>query len=149
MWIWCHKINNSFDIISEVINVICAKIIVKAISKTSLFLIFQIILEKNTQSNAQYNIHQIAIDKKIQVQEKTDQIQTQVHSKIIHKITKNKASAVQSLNKLSPSKIKVSLLGAQIVLKIDKTATGSVAEINHQNNRQTKNGILKPTIGSK
>ena len=106
-------------------------------------------MEKNTQSNAQYNIHQIAIDKKIQVQEKTDQIQTQVHSKIIHKITKNKASAVQSLNKLSHSKIKVSLLGAQIVLNIDKTATGSVADINHQNSKQTKNGMLKPTNGNK
>jgi hypothetical protein len=35
----------------------------------------------------------------------------------------------------------VNLLGAPILLNIDKTATGSVAEIRLQNNRHTKNGI--------
>jgi hypothetical protein len=35
----------------------------------------------------------------------------------------------------------VSLLGAPIVLKIERTATGSVAEINHQKSKHTRNGI--------
>jgi hypothetical protein len=52
------------------------------------------------------------------------------------------------LNKLSHSKISVNLLGAQIVLNIDKTATGSVAEIRLQNNKHTKNGTLNPSSGN-
>ena len=63
------------------------------------------------------------------------------HSKITHNTTKNKANAVQSLNKLSHSNKSVNLLGAQTDLNIDKTATGSVAEIKIQNNKQTKKGI--------
>jgi 4-hydroxy-L-threonine phosphate dehydrogenase PdxA len=51
------------------------------------------------------------------------------------------------LNKLSHSKIRASFLGAQIVLNIDNTATGSVAEINTQNNKQIINGISNPTKG--
>jgi hypothetical protein len=45
------------------------------------------------------------------------------------------------LNKLSHSKRIVNLLGAQSDLKIDKTATGSVADISDQNNKHTKKGI--------
>jgi hypothetical protein len=41
----------------------------------------------------------------------------------------------------------VSLLGAQIVLNIESTATGSVAEISHQNKRHTRKGISNPTRG--
>jgi hypothetical protein len=54
------------------------------------------------------------------------------HEVIIHKITRNNARAVQSLNKLSHSNIVISLFGAQIDLKSDKTATVSVAEIKLQ-----------------
>ena len=70
-------------------------------------------------------------------------------SKIIHKTTKNNANAVQSLKRLSHSNNNVSLLGAQTALKIDKTATGSVAEIKIQKSKQTKNGISNHTNGNK
>ena len=71
------------------------------------------------------------------------------HSRINHKTTKNIATAVPSLNKLSHSKRIVSLLGAHRDLNIERTATGSVAEINTQNNKQTKNGICNQTNGNK
>lgn len=67
--------------------------------------------------------------------------------KIIHKITRNNAKEVPSLKRLSHSKISVSLLGAPILLNIESTATGSVAEIKLQNNKHTKNGISKPSKG--
>lgn len=130
-------------------NVKWAKTIVNVISANSLFFIFHKIFENNTQKNVQNKIHQINIDKnEIKPSQKTDEWIIH-HSKIIHKITKNKASAVQSLNKLSHSNNKISLFGAQTALKIDKTATGSVAEIKTQNNKQTKNGISNQINGSK
>lgn len=64
------------------------------------------------------------------------------------KITKNTATAVPSLNRLSHSKISASFLGAQILLNIDNTATGSVAEIKTQNSKQIINGISNPTSGN-
>jgi hypothetical protein len=112
-----------------------------------LFFIFQIILEKRIQVKAQNNIHHNAIDKNEIVQCINSHVLIVVHSKIIHNTTKNKANAVQSLNKLSHSNINANLLGAPILLKIDNTATGSVAEINVQNNKQTKKGISKFIIG--
>jgi|ASRM01.1.fsa_nt_gi hypothetical protein len=68
-------------------------------------------------------------------------------SKITHKRTKNNATAVQSLKRLSPSKSNASLLGAHIDLKIDNTATGSVAEINVPNIKHIMNGISSQTRG--
>jgi hypothetical protein len=108
-----------------------------------LFFIFQIIFENITHVKVQNRIHPSAIDKNDIVQCTNSHTLTVVHSKIIHNTTKNKANAVQSLNKLSHSKIRANLLGAQILLNIDNTATGSVAEINVQNNKQTINGISK------
>jgi hypothetical protein len=64
----------------------------------------------------------------------------EIFSKIV-KIIKNTAKEVQSLNKLSPSKINESLLGAHTDLNKDNTATGSVAEIKAPNNKATPNGI--------
>lgn len=126
-----------------------AKIIVKVISANSLFFIIHRIFENNTQKNIQNIIHQINIDKNdIKPSQKTD-VCIIHHSKIIHKITKNKANAVQSLNKLSHSNNKISLLGAHTALKMDKTATGSVAEIKTQNNKHTKNGISNQINGNK
>lgn len=48
---------------------------------------------------------------------------------ITSKRTRKNATAVQSLNKLSPSSIKRSLFGNHISLAIERIATGSVAEI--------------------
>ena len=70
------------------------------------------------------------------------------HSKITPRITKNNATAVPSLNRLSHSKIKANLLGAHIDLNIDNTATGSVADINAQNNKHTINGTSNQTNGN-
>jgi hypothetical protein len=53
------------------------------------------------------------------------------------------------LKRLSHSNNIVNLLGAQRLLNIDKTATGSVADIRTQNNKQTKNGISNQTNGNK
>jgi hypothetical protein len=72
---------------------------------------------------------------------------TTPHSRITQRITKNKATAVPSLKRLSHSNNIVSLLGAQSDLNIDKTATGSVAEISDQNSKQTKNGISSQIKG--
>lgn len=120
----------------------------RVISTISLFLIYQITFENTTQVIVQNTIPPKAIDKNTPIQEKYVFQETIHHSKIIPKIIKNNARAVPSLNKLSHSKISVSLLGAPIVLNIDKTATGSVAEISHQNKRHTKKGISKPINGS-
>jgi hypothetical protein len=60
------------------------------------------------------------------------------HSIIIHKIIRNNATAVPSLKRLSHSNKIVSLLGAHNDLNIDRTATGSVADIITQNIKQTK-----------
>lgn len=99
------------------------------------------IFENKVQSIHQKIIHQTSIDKKDQNHHKKTIEFISFHSRIIHKITKNNATAVQSLNKLSHSKIRANLLGAQILLNIDKTATGSVAEIRDQKSNNTKNGI--------
>jgi hypothetical protein len=71
------------------------------------------------------------------------------HCKIIQRITKKNARAVPSLNILSHSKISASRLGAQTVLKIERTATGSVAEITEPNNKHTKNGIWSQKSGKR
>ncbi|MDP2395998.1 MAG: hypothetical protein Q8S84_06920 [bacterium] len=52
------------------------------------------------------------------------------------------------MNKLSHSNNTVNLLGAHNDLNIDKTATGSVEDINTQNNKQTKYGIFNQTNGN-
>ena len=70
-------------------------------------------------------------------------------SRISPNITKNNATAVQSLNKLSHSNSIVSLLGAPNDLNIDNTATGSVADISTQKSRHTKKGISRPKNGNK
>jgi hypothetical protein len=69
------------------------------------------------------------------------------HSKITQRITRNKATAVPSLKRLSHSKRIVSLLGAQSDLNIDKTATGSVADIKTQNIKHTRKGTCIQTKG--
>lgn len=68
---------------------------------------------------------------------------------IIPRITRKRASAVPSLNILSPSKMRAKRLGAHTDLKIDRTATGSVAEMTDQNRRHTRNGIFKPKRGKR
>jgi hypothetical protein len=119
------------------------------ISTDSLFFIKDIILEKIT-----HVIHQ-KINPHINMV-KNDNIQVDILLKfillpevIIHNTTKNNAKAVQSLNKLSHSKIVTSLFGAQIDLKSESTATVSVAEIRLQYNKQIKYGTLNPIKGSK
>lgn len=108
---------------------------------------YPISFENNTQKNAQKRIHPNTILEKDQTPLKTAAPPV-VHSRIIHKITRKRARAVPSLNRLSPSNISVSRLGAQRLLKIDRTATGSVAEIKDQKRRHTKNGICSPKSGN-
>gem|GEM_PF-5920822 len=55
--------------------------------------------------------------------------------------TRNNAKAVQSLNRLSPSSIRRSLLGSHISFAIDNIATGSVDEITIQKSSMTWSGI--------
>lgn len=98
-------------------------------------------------------IHQNIIHHNVINENDNTQLNTVIHVKtshsiINHNIIKNKAKAVQSLNKLSHSNIKVSLLGAHIDLNIAKTATGSVADISDQNSKQTKNGISNHISGN-
>jgi hypothetical protein len=106
-------------------------------------------LLKSIQVKAQKSIQAKTIDKNLKVHStKTNQLIT-VHSNIKAKITKNKATEVPSLKRLSHSNKIVSLLGAQSDLKIERTATGSVDEISIQNNKQTKKGISNQTKGNK
>lgn len=112
-------------------------------------MIFCKIFEKIIQVIAQNTIPQRAIDVKDANHSKNVPPLILFHSIAIAKTTKNKAKAVQSLNKLSHSKIRVSLLGAHIDLNNAKTATGSVAEIKAQNNKHTINGISNPIKGNK
>jgi hypothetical protein len=120
------------QITSESIKVRCAKTIVSVTSTTSLFFIFCIIFENITQAIQPNIIHQKNIDEKDNIQFEILENSILFQLSIIHKITRNIAIEVQSLNKLSHSKIVISLLGAQIDLKSDKTATVSVAEIKLQ-----------------
>ena len=109
-------------------NVRCATIIVKAISRLSFHLTFSISFEKPNHIIDQKIIHQKSMQRNVATQV---QIVAAVIAPllIIASITRNNASAVQSLNKLSPSNINTSLLGAQNCLNRDNTATGSVEEI--------------------
>ena len=61
--------------------------------------------------------------------------------------TKKSATAVPSLNKLSPSKIMLSRFGALASLKSVSAAAGSVAEITAPNSNAKINGISKPISG--
>jgi len=67
---------------------------------------------------------------------------------IIPRTTRKNASAVPSLNILSHSKISASLRGAPTDLNIERTATGSVAEITPPNKRHTRKGICNPRRGN-
>jgi hypothetical protein len=58
--------------------------------------------------------------------------------------TKKSASAVPSLNRLSPSKIRVSLFGAPSSLKSARTATGSVADMSEPKRKVTISGTSIP-----
>ena len=111
------------------IKVKCAKIIVSVISTASLFFILPIILENIYHVKNPNNIHPTNIDKKTAIHSQNAVPFKSFHSVIIPKITKKSAKEVPSLNKLSHSNIVTSLLGAQILLNIVRTATVSVAEI--------------------
>lgn len=99
---------------------------------------YQSVLLKSIQVKVQNKIQPKSIDKNFQIHSKIVKFVKSHQCIIIDKTTTNKATAVPSLNKLSPSNIVVSLLGAHNFLKIDKTATGSVAEISAQKSKQTR-----------
>jgi hypothetical protein len=96
---------------------------------------------------AQNAIPQNSIDKKLQIQNEYVHPVMTPPSKITHRSTKNKATAVPSLKRLSHSNNNASLLGAHIDLKIESTATGSVAEMSVPNIKQIMKGISNPTRG--
>lgn len=106
------------------------------------------IFENNTPVATQNNIPQNSIDKNFQTHNTYVSHVMIPHSKITQRMTKKTATAVPSLKRLSHSNINASFLGAQIDLNIDSTATGSVADISTQNNKQMINGISKPTKGN-
>ena len=112
----------------------------------SLFFIFSRILEKRTPIKRPKNIPPHTIHAKLKNHQN---IAPEVTSqeRIIHKITKKNARAVPSLKMLSHSNIRASLRGAPTVLKIESTATGSVADIREPNKRHTRNGICNPRSG--
>lgn len=123
------------------------------ISADSEFLIFQIIFENITQHKTQNSIHQITIEAKDKnpsannVELTTSRLSLAFISIIIPKSSIKTANAVQSLKRLSHSNINASLLGAHIDLNNARTATGSVADINIQNSKQTSKGTSSQTSG--
>ena len=98
----------------------------------------------NTQNNIQPN----NIERNFQNHIKYVSPVTIHPSSITPRITRKIAKAVPSLKRLSHSKIRANFLGAPIDLKIERTATGSVADIKTQNNKQIINGICSPTRGN-
>lgn len=106
------------------------------------------IFENNTPVNTQNNIQPNNIDRNFPNQMRYVSPVTIHPSRITHNITKNIARAVPSLNKLSHSNIRANFLGAPMDLNIDRTATGSVADINTQNSKHIMNGISSPTKGN-
>jgi len=134
-------------------KVVWAATKVKVISTSSTFFIFSKILEKSNHINKPKIIPQITIDKndknhsKIEL-DKLNVSQIESFSRI-PSIIRNIAKEVQSLNKLSHSKIKANLLGAQTDLNKERTATGSVADIKAPNNKVTQSGIFNQNNGNK
>ena len=108
---------------------------------------YQRTFENNIHVKIQNNIHPKSIEINVHVQLKYTSQVTIHHSNITQRITTNNATAVPSLKRLSHSKRIVNLLGAHILLNIDNTATGSVADIKIQNNKHTINGTFNDTIG--
>lgn len=133
-------------ITSERINVRCAIMIVRPISTDSSFLIFPISFENQTPISPQKIIPPSTIERKLHIPSRLDP-RLIFPSRRIQRITRKNARAVPSLKILSPSKIRASLLGAPTDLKIESTATGSVAEIIPPNKRHTRKGISNPRNG--
>ena len=113
---------------------------VRVISTYSLFLIFSIILEKIIHIINQNIAHHIIIIENAIVASKIVCLE-KTQDWIICKIARNKANAVQSLKRLSPSNINANLFGAHTSLKSAITATGSVAEIIAQKSKVKDRGI--------
>lgn len=105
----------------------CAKIIVKAISVCSLFLIVLIIYENHTPIPTHKTIPHTIIPIKLKMPQMP--VAKLRGCLVASRMTRKRATAVPSLNKLSPSSIKRSLFGIHISFAIDKIATGSVEEI--------------------
>lgn len=122
---------------------------VSQISTSSLLFIHQMTFEKSIPVRVQNIIHPNNIDKNFHDHSMYVVQVTIPHSSITPNITRKSATAVPSLKRLSHSKRIVSLRGAPIDLKIDSTATGSVAEISIQNNKHTKNGTGNPTTSNR
>lgn len=116
------------------------------ISADSIFLIFSKIFEKKTQMNSPNKIPQMSILKKDSTPTLIDH-PVMCHSKIIPSITRNNAREVPSLNILSHSKISASRRGAPTLLKIERTATGSVEEMRAPKRRHIRKFISKPRRG--
>ncbi len=126
-----------------VINVTCARITVKVISTTSLFLICLIILENNIHSHIPRVIPPSTITKNV-----TSPIQTvclvKTPERSISRTMKNIATAVPSLKRLSPSNNNVSLLEIPKSLNMANTATGSVEAMIIPNKNMIDIGIENP-----
>lgn len=132
---------------SERIKVRCATMIVRPISIDSLFFIDSRTFEKRTPMNRPNMIHPVTILVNERNQ-RVNEVPVSSPESMIPSITRKSARAVPSLNILSPSKISASLRGAPTLLKIDKTATGSVADIREPNKRHTRKGICNPKNGN-
>ena len=123
-----------------------AETIVMRISTSSLFCIFHSIFEKATQEIVQKIIPHNNIDMNDNIQEKIIWFFITHHVAIIPRITRNSATEVPSLKRLSHSNIRASLFGAHTDLNIDNTATGSVALIREAKSKHTRKGIKNPVI---
>ena len=125
-------------------NVKCALSIVVTISTSSLFLIFSSSFENTTPLSIPKAIQPSIIELKLAIHAQILRAFIADHSIISAIITAKRATDVPSLNRLSHSKISASRFGAHTVLKILKTATGSVALISDAKSRHTKKGIGSP-----
>ena len=141
IWIVTHRIG-VWEIRSASRKVRCARIIVRAISVCSSLLIVLITYENHTQIPTPKIIPPMIISTNVISPQSPEESVSGLF--MTSRRTRNRANAVPSLNKLSPSSIKRSLLGSHISLAIESIATGSVEEIITQNSNMISIGRSIP-----
>jgi len=127
---------------------ICASTIVSVISTCSLLLIRLITVANSIPNTVHKIIHHMTIIPKSPNHHQISQA-SNIPLENISNMTRNTATAIPSLNKLSHSKMSHNLLGTQRSLNIASTATGSVDEIMTPNKSMTCIGICIPANHNK
>lgn len=123
-----HRHTKRCERYSERKNTRCPSKITNPISDTALFFIYLSHNEKIIHNTEPSSIHNTIIHTNCQIHVNILSIH-HFQLNIVANVTRKSAIAVQSLKRLSHSKIRRSLFGTHNVLNSDNTATGSVADM--------------------